>query len=85
MHSVCGLADSGMTTMSKNDRFPPMPKDAPVSAEGEPKRVNAEQLVAWDPLAQRARWRVPLGNAIFAGGGVLATGGWHRVRGKCRR
>jgi quinohemoprotein ethanol dehydrogenase len=55
--------------------FPPMPKEYERAADGEPERVTNEQLIAWDPLARRARWRVPLGNATFAGGGVLATGG----------
>jgi len=31
------------------------------------------QLVAWDPVAQRARWRVPADTGI--GGGVLSTAG----------
>ncbi len=34
-----------------------------------------EFLVAWDPVAQRERWRVAVGNAYAGGGGVLTTAG----------
>jgi len=34
-----------------------------------------EFLMAWDPVAQRERWRVPLGTGTFQAGGVLATAG----------
>ena len=35
----------------------------------------SEFLVAWDPVAQRERWRVAVGDGDYAGGGVLTTAG----------
>jgi len=40
-----------------------------------PSIATRELLIAWDPIAQRQRWRVPVGSDQFAGGGVLATAG----------
>jgi quinohemoprotein ethanol dehydrogenase len=34
-----------------------------------------EVLVAWDPVVQQERWRVPIGTTEWIGGGVLATAG----------
>jgi quinohemoprotein ethanol dehydrogenase len=34
-----------------------------------------EFLIAWDPVMQRERWRVPVGDGDYAGGGVLTTAG----------
>ncbi|MGH2625930.1 MAG: PQQ-dependent dehydrogenase, methanol/ethanol family, partial [Anaerolineales bacterium] len=34
-----------------------------------------EVLIAYDPVAQQERWRVPLGTTDWSGGGVLTTGG----------
>jgi quinohemoprotein ethanol dehydrogenase len=65
----------GDANMGSRAIFPPIPEEYGRRAAGEPERVTNEQLVAWDPLTQRARWRVPLGDATFAGGGVLATAG----------
>jgi len=44
----------------------------------EPERTRLETrelLIAWDPVAQRERFRVPVGSEQYAGGGVLATAG----------
>ncbi len=35
----------------------------------------SEFLLAWDPVARQERWRVPLANTTYAGGGVLTTAG----------
>jgi quinohemoprotein ethanol dehydrogenase len=43
------------------------------SQPGLPPLATREFLIAWDPVAQAERWRVPVGNEEFAGGGVLAT------------
>ncbi len=40
-----------------------------------PPIATREFLIAYDPVAQAERWRVPVGNEEFAGGGVLATAG----------
>ena len=40
-----------------------------------PSIATREVLIAYDPIAQRERWRVPVGSEQFAGGGVLATAG----------
>jgi quinohemoprotein ethanol dehydrogenase len=40
-----------------------------------PPLATREFLIAYDPVAQAERWRVPVGNEEFAGGGVLATAG----------
>jgi quinohemoprotein ethanol dehydrogenase len=42
---------------------------------GEPSMATREFLLAWDPIAQREKWRVPLGSAWWSGGGVLTTAG----------
>ena len=40
-----------------------------------PSIATQEVLIAYDPIAQAERWRVPVGSEDFAGGGVLATAG----------
>jgi quinohemoprotein ethanol dehydrogenase len=42
---------------------------------GLPDPSTREFLIAYDPVKQQERWRLPLGNAELAGGGVLATAG----------
>jgi quinohemoprotein ethanol dehydrogenase len=38
-----------------------------------PSPDTKEVLIAWDPVAQKERWRVPIGDGDWAGGGVLTT------------
>jgi quinohemoprotein ethanol dehydrogenase len=38
-----------------------------------PSPMTKEVLIAWDPVAQREKWRVPIGTGDWAGGGVLTT------------
>ncbi len=45
------------------------------AARAEPSMATREFLLAWDPIAQRERWRVPLGATEMMGGGVLTTAG----------
>ncbi len=40
-----------------------------------PSIATREVLIAYDPIAQKERWRVPVGSEDFAGGGVLTTAG----------
>jgi quinohemoprotein ethanol dehydrogenase len=42
---------------------------------GIPSLDTREALIAWDPIAQQARWRVALGDEEYAGGGVVTTAG----------
>lgn len=42
---------------------------------GTPSPFTQEVLVAWDPVSQTERWRVPTGGHWAAGGGVLTTAG----------
>jgi quinohemoprotein ethanol dehydrogenase len=42
---------------------------------GIPSLDTREALIAWDPVAQRERWRVDLGDEEYAGGGVVTTAG----------
>lgn len=42
---------------------------------GHPSPLTKEVLIAYDPVAQKERWRVPVGDADWAGGGVLTTAG----------
>lgn len=59
----------------------PMQVSAELAAEiraavaGQPSMATREFLLAWDPIAQREQWRVPLGSAWWSGGGVLTTAG----------
>jgi quinohemoprotein ethanol dehydrogenase len=45
------------------------------SYPGLPDPSTREFLIAWDPVKQQERWRLPLGRAELAGGGVLTTAG----------
>ncbi len=50
--------------------------DAVVAAHpGLPDAATHEFLIAYDPVQQQERWRLPLGRAELAGGGVLTTAG----------
>jgi len=50
--------------------------DAVIAAHpGLPDPATREFLIAYDPVAQAERWRLPLGRAELAGGGVLTTAG----------
>jgi quinohemoprotein ethanol dehydrogenase len=40
-----------------------------------PSPRTKEVLIAWDPIAQREKWRVPIGDGDWAGGGVVTTAG----------
>jgi quinohemoprotein ethanol dehydrogenase len=42
---------------------------------GAPSLATREMLVAWDPVTQTERWRQPVGETEWAGGGVLTTAG----------
>ncbi len=41
----------------------------------EPPMAVREFLLAWDPVAQKERWRAPTGSSEMIGGGVLTTAG----------
>ncbi len=45
------------------------------SYPGLPDPSTREFLIAYDPVKQQERWRLPLGRAELAGGGVLTTAG----------
>ncbi|MEO8315605.1 MAG: PQQ-dependent dehydrogenase, methanol/ethanol family, partial [Pseudomonadota bacterium] len=45
------------------------------SFPGLPDPSTREFLIAYDPVQQQERWRLPLGRAELAGGGVLTTAG----------
>jgi quinohemoprotein ethanol dehydrogenase len=50
--------------------------DAVIAAHpGLPDAATHEFLIAYDPVKQQERWRLPLGRAELAGGGVLTTAG----------
>lgn len=49
--------------------------DAFAASRALPSPATKEILIAWDPVAQAAKWRVPIGDKEFAGGGVLVTAG----------
>jgi len=50
--------------------------DAVIAAHpGVPDASTHEFLIAYDPVKQQERWRLPLGRAELAGGGVLTTAG----------
>jgi quinohemoprotein ethanol dehydrogenase len=60
----------GEFNMAADGAFPPVP-----NKYLDPNHTAAmrEQLVAWDPVAERKVWEMPLGG--FFNGGVLSTGG----------
>ena len=45
------------------------------AARGEPSMATREFLLAWDPVTQQERWRVPIATTEWIGGGVLTTAG----------
>ena len=50
--------------------------DAVIKAHpGLPSLATREALIAWDPVKQEERWRVPVGDQDWSGGGVLTTAG----------
>ncbi|MGE0439709.1 MAG: PQQ-dependent dehydrogenase, methanol/ethanol family [Gemmatimonadales bacterium] len=54
---------------------PAMRAEFEAAVRGEPSMESREFLLAWDPVTQTERWRVPLGSAWWSGGGVLTTAG----------
>jgi quinohemoprotein ethanol dehydrogenase len=61
------------------ERLPPRERamiDALLASRPDlPSIATQEFLIAYDPVAQAERWRVPIGGEQYAGGGVLATAG----------
>jgi quinohemoprotein ethanol dehydrogenase len=53
---------------------PPVTPKEPEGAENQPKATSGGFLVAWDPVAQKERWRVADAGG-FNGGGTVATAG----------
>jgi quinohemoprotein ethanol dehydrogenase len=49
--------------------------DAFKASPGLPSPLTKEVLIAWDPVKREEKWRVPIGNGDWAGGGVLTTAG----------
>jgi quinohemoprotein ethanol dehydrogenase len=70
---------SGMMFGFILDLLPPEARqsfDAVVKAtSGIPAMETQEVLIAWDPVAQKEKWRAPVGSTEWAGGGVLTTAG----------
>ncbi len=54
---------------------PTMARQFAEAAKGEPSMAPSEFLLAWDPVAQEERWRVPIATVEWIGGGVLTTAG----------
>lgn len=54
---------------------PKEPVKEPAGAENAPPRSNAGFLVAWDPVKNAERWRVPAVGGYMRGGSTLATAG----------
>jgi quinohemoprotein ethanol dehydrogenase len=78
-----GTQNAGMSTMQRprdveGNVIPPDPPDVPVTepegAENQPK-ASGGFLVAWDPKANKERWRVPAVGGYLRGGATLATAG----------
>jgi len=78
-----GTQNAGMSTMQRprdlnGNVIPPDPPDVPVTepegAENQPKATGGF-LVAWDPKANKERWRVPAVGGYLRGGATLATAG----------
>jgi quinohemoprotein ethanol dehydrogenase len=80
-----GTQNAGMSTMQRpRDKdgkvIPPDPPAdvavvEPEGAENQPKNVGGGFLVAWDPVTQKERWRVPSVGGYLRGGATLATAG----------
>jgi quinohemoprotein ethanol dehydrogenase len=64
-----GTPDEAAGMQSTPARRPPLPAIGPTLAPGE----NISALLAWDPIAQKERWRKPGGGGY--GGGSLTTAG----------
>jgi quinohemoprotein ethanol dehydrogenase len=78
-----GTQNAGMSTMQRprdleGNVIPPDPPDVPVTepegAENQPK-ASGGFLLAWDPKANKERWRVPAVGGYLRGGATLATAG----------
>jgi quinohemoprotein ethanol dehydrogenase len=80
-----GTQNAGMSTMQRpRDKDgkvvpPDPPADVavvePEGAGNQPKNVGGGFLVAWDPVRQKERWRVPAAGGYMRGGATLATAG----------
>jgi quinohemoprotein ethanol dehydrogenase len=80
-----GTQNAGMSTMQRprdpdGQVVPPDPPAGvavvePEGAENQPKDVGGGFLVAWDPVAQKERWRIPAVGGYLRGGATLATAG----------
>jgi len=80
-----GTQNAGMSTMQRprdpdGHVVPPDPPAGvavvePEGAENQPKDVGGGFLVAWDPVAQKERWRIPAVGGYLRGGATLATAG----------
>jgi quinohemoprotein ethanol dehydrogenase len=80
-----GTQNAGMSTMQRprdanGNVIPPDPPTdvavtEPEGAENQPKNVGGGFLVAWDPVTQKERWRVPAAGGYLRGGATLATAG----------
>ena len=66
-------ATNGIVRPMPKPRESGLPYIGPKPAEGAPGGNGSGALVAWDPVAQTTRWRMPGGGGI--GGGAVATGG----------
>jgi quinohemoprotein ethanol dehydrogenase len=62
------------TDLLPKDQQEEMKKLIAEQAEGHPLDTR-EALIAWDPVTQKERWRIPVGMGDWAGGGVLTTAG----------
>jgi glucose dehydrogenase len=78
-----GSQNAGMSTMQRprdanGNVIPPDPPNVPVvepeGAENEPKAAGGF-LLAWDPKANKEKWRVPAVGGYLRGGATLATAG----------
>jgi quinohemoprotein ethanol dehydrogenase len=82
--SRTGVRNTGMANLRPQNTgttfavAPPVPQTAavkePVGADQQP-NVTGRFFVAWDPITQKARWRISGENNALRGGGTLATAG----------
>lgn len=78
-----GTQSAGMSTMQRprdleGNVIPPDPPDVPaIEPEGAERQSQASGgfLLAWDPKANKERWRVPSVGGFLRGGATLATAG----------
>jgi quinohemoprotein ethanol dehydrogenase len=66
-------ASNGIVRPMPRSRESGLPYVGPPPVEDAPGGNRSGALVAWDPVAQTTRWRMPGGGGI--GGGTVATGG----------